>query len=69
MLFVVRRFSMYESHETNTKLNVSVAFKLTIIRFLNSTIVLVGVNRDTSKMFDGGGLVYEATILIIIMCF
>jgi len=67
LLSAVRRFSIYEQHETRTKMNVSVAFKLTITRFLNSSIVLMMINRDASQWFKSGKLAYEATILITLM--
>jgi hypothetical protein len=67
MLFIIRRFSMAEQHETLTKLNVSVAIKLTIARFLNSSVILVLTNPDPKNWFKGGSLAYDATILIVIM--
>ena len=67
MLFIIRRFSMEEQHETLTKLNVSVAIKLTIARFLNSSVILVLTNPDPKNWFKGGSLAYDATILIVIM--
>jgi hypothetical protein len=44
MKFVMRKFSMGEKHDTQTKMNVSVALKLTLARFINSSLVLVIVN-------------------------
>lgn len=67
LVYVIRRFSLSEKHETSTKMNVSVAIKLTIARFLNSSVILVTVSTDSSKWFENGNLVYNATILIIIM--
>mmetsp|Transcript_33747 Transcript_33747/g.52097 ORF Transcript_33747/g.52097 Transcript_33747/m.52097 type:complete len:370 (+) Transcript_33747:1480-2589(+) len=69
LIYVIRRFSIYEHHETQTKMNVSVAIKLTIARFLNSSVILVLTNKDTTTWFDGGDLVYDATILIGLMTF
>jgi hypothetical protein len=60
---------MGEKHETQTKLNVSVAFKLTIGRFINSSLVLVIINSNAEKWFNGGDLVYDATILIVLLAF
>ena len=67
--FVMRHFSMAEQHETQTKMNVSVAFKLLIARFFNSSIILLLVNKDKSKWFKGGDLVYEATVLVGMLAF
>lgn len=58
---------MTEKHETLTKMNVSVAFKLTIARFINSSLVLLFVNGDPNTWFKAGDLVYDAQILIIIL--
>ena len=69
LIYVIRRFSIYEHHETQTKMNVSVAIKLTIARFLNSSVILVITNRDPKTWFDGGDLVYDASLLIMIMVF
>jgi hypothetical protein len=49
-------------------LNVSVGLKLVLVRFLNSSILLLAINYDSAtQWFDGGGLVYDASILIILM--
>ena len=49
-------------------MNVSVAFKLTIARFINSSLVLVIVNNEQRSWYKSGDLVYDATILILILC-
>jgi len=56
--FSMRFFSNKECHETLTKMNVSVALKLTLARFINSSILLVLVNRDVKNWYTGGNLVY-----------
>lgn len=66
---VVRKFSLMERHETITKMNVSVAFKLTIARFLNSSVILVIVNQEAKEWYNAGNLVYDATLLIGMMTF
>jgi hypothetical protein len=70
-LFVIiyRVFSQKEGHETITKLNVSVAIKLTLARFLNSSLILVVTNADARFWFKDGSLVYDATVLIMFMAF
>ena len=47
----------------------STALKLTIARFLNSSLVLVFVNNDPKQWFNEGDLAYDATLLICIMAF
>ena len=61
----VRRFTDYEKHQTITKINVSVAVKLTIARFLNQSLILVLVNKETRNWFTGGSLAYDATTLMV----
>jgi len=58
----VRRFSLFERHHTYTEMQISIAFKLTVARFCNSTFVLLGANVITgdyssNKWFNGGNLV------------
>jgi len=53
-----------EKHETHTDYNLSVAFKLTFARFVNSSIVPVVVNISVTDWFNDGGLV---TIFFYIM--
>ena len=48
---VVRLFSQYEKYETLTAMDISVAFKLTLARFVNTAIVPIMVNGDASKWF------------------
>lgn len=64
LVFVMRRFSTLEEHSTLTNVNVSVAVKLTIARFLNSSLVLLFVNADANQWFKNGNLAYDATVLI-----
>ena len=68
LLNVVRRFALFEKNHTQTSMNVSVAFKLTIARFINSSLVLVYANWD-GDWFKQGSLVYDATILCISLAF
>lgn len=69
LVTVIRKFSLMERHETITKMNVSVAIKLTVARFINSSAVLVAVNKNAKNWFEGGNLVYDASMLMIIMAF
>ena len=68
LLNVVRRFALFEKNHTQTSMNVSVAFKLTIARFINSSLVLVYANWD-GDWFKQGSLVYDATILTLSLAF
>lgn len=57
ILRVVRLLSFYEYNETLTDYNISVAFKLTYARFINTAIVPIIVNIDHNNWFMTGGLV------------
>lgn len=51
-----------------TDLNISVGFKLTMARFLNSSLLLLIINwNSATQWFYNGGLAYDATILMILM--
>ena len=48
----------------------SVGFKLTVARFVNSSIILIVINYDrVTNWFNRAGLVYDATILMLLMAF
>jgi hypothetical protein len=64
---VVRQLSEFEQWETQTKIAISLCFKLTILRFFNSTLVLVYINSNyPEEWFNSGGLIYEANVLLCI---
>lgn len=59
---------MEEKHASITRLNISVGLKLTLARFINSSLLLVIINfNNTTKWFDRAGLVYDATLLMMLM--
>jgi hypothetical protein len=43
---VLTRLTAYELHDTVTSHNTSVALKLLIVKFINSTVIPLSVNRD-----------------------
>lgn len=57
LLSVVRILSVKERHETHTGYNLSVAFKLALVRFINTAIVPTVVNAASDGWFTSGGLV------------
>lgn len=67
LIKVIRRFTDYEKHSTVTNINVSVAVKLTLARFLNTSLILLLVNKNTQMWFKDGSVAYDATYLMIIM--
>lgn len=69
LIKIIRKFTDYEKHQTVTNINVSVAVKLTLARFLNTSIIIVLVNENTKAWFDGGSVAYDATFLMMIMAF
>jgi hypothetical protein len=50
-----------------TKMNVSVAIKLSLARFINSSVILVITNRAVEKWFNAGSLAQDAIVLVILM--
>lgn len=51
-----------------TDLNVSVALKLTLARFLNSSLVMIALNLgNVTRWFDRGGLANDMIYLMILM--
>ena len=67
LIKTIRRFTEYEKHETITKINVSVAVKLSFARFLNCSVILLTTNKNTKGWFSGASLAYDASMLILIM--
>lgn len=66
---VVRKFSMMEHHETYTAYNLSVAFKLTFARFVNTSIVPIVVNVAHDYWFIDGGLISDIFYVMISISF
>lgn len=59
---------MSERHSSITRLNVSVGVKLTLARFINSSLLIYIININVAtQWFDRAGLVYDATVLMILM--
>ncbi|CDW71822.1 phage head-tail family partial [Stylonychia lemnae] len=66
---VVRAFSQMERHETYTAYNLSVAFKLTLARFINTSIVPIVVNISVNRWFVDGGLISDIFYIMISISF
>lgn len=66
---VVRQLSIKERHETYTAYNLSVAFKLTLARFVNSSIVPIVVNVAVNRWFVDGGLVSDVFYIMLSISF
>jgi hypothetical protein len=69
LLTAVRTLSIKEKHETYTAYNLSVAFKLTFVRFINTAIVPCIVNISSDRWFVKGGLVEDFSSIMISMSF
>lgn len=68
--YLIRRLTVKERHSSITRLNISVGLKLTMARFINSSLLLLIINFDgATKWFDRSGLVYDATVLMFLMAF
>lgn len=66
---VIRKVSLYEKHDTYTSHNISVAFKLTLARFINTAIVPLLINRGFENWLKPGGLVNDIFFLILSISF
>lgn len=66
---VVRIFSGMERQETYTAYNISVAFKLTLARFVNTSIVPIVVNVTARSWFVNGGLVNDIFYIMLSISF
>jgi hypothetical protein len=66
---IVRTLSVKEAHETYTSYNLSVAFKLALVRFVNTAIVPTVVNAAHSRWFPDGGLVNDYFSIMISVSF
>lgn len=58
-----------EKHETYTAYNLSVAFKLTLARFINTSIVPIVVNVASNRWFVDGGLVSDIFYIMVSISF
>lgn len=66
---IVRTLSIKEKHETYTEYNLSVAFKLTFCRFINTAIVPMIVNINIDTWFSNGGLISDIFSIMISISF
>lgn len=67
MVLIVRRFSLFERHETKTKMNISVAFKLGFLRFMTSSICYLLVHKNAFNWYVGADLVYDVQMILIFL--
>ena len=64
---VLAWLTVYERHDTVTYHNTSVAFKLLIVKCINSTLIPYWVNEDSSKWYENNGLVTDAYSVLFSM--
>ena len=64
---VLTRLTVCELHDTVTKHNTSVAFKLLIVKFINSTLIPLLVNWDPAKWYENNGLITDAYSVLLSM--
>lgn len=69
LITIVRTLSIEEKHETYTEYNLSVAFKLTFCRFINTAIVPMVVNIASEQWFKDGGLVSDVFSIMVSISF
>lgn len=66
---VVRSMSEYEKHDTWTANSISIAFKLTVARFVNTSIIPLIINSSFNSWIETGGLVSNIFYLILSVAF
>lgn len=66
---VVRKMSTYEKHDTWTANSVSIAFKLTVARFVNTSIIPLIINSTFDSWIKTGGLVTNMFYLMFSIAF
>ncbi len=66
---IVRTLSIKENHETYTAYNLSVAFKLGLVRFINTAIVPTVIKWNHAQWFPDGGLVNTYFSIMISVSF
>jgi len=64
---VLTWLTVYELHDTVTSHNTSVAFKLLIVKFINSTLIPLSVNWDPKKWYENNGLITDAYSILLSM--
>lgn len=65
MPFALRYFSEFEKHETVTDLRINLASKLTLLKFLNTSVIFVVVHHDAKTWFTGGDLISDVFSVLI----
>jgi hypothetical protein len=67
MIIIVREFSLFERHETKTKMNISLSFKLGFMRFMTSSICYLLVHKNAYDYYVGANLVYDITMVLFFL--
>lgn len=67
MVLIVRRFSLFERHETKTKMNISVALKLGFLRFMTSSICYLLVHKNAYAWYIGADLIYDVQMILFFL--
>ena len=61
------KISLSESHETQTMVKISEAIKLTLLKFLNDSFILMNLHSKSADWLEEDGLITEVVILIVLM--
>lgn len=67
MILIVREFSLFERHETKTKMNISLSFKLGFMRFMTSSICYLLVHKNAYDWYVGADLVYDVSMILFFL--
>jgi hypothetical protein len=69
MPLIMRQFALYEKAETKTEMSVSLSAKLSLLKFLNTSVIYVAVHQDPQTWFSSGDLVYDVFLVLLFAVF
>lgn len=65
MPIIMRQFSLWEKLETKTDLSLTLSFKLSLLKFLNTSVIFAAVHNKADDWFKSGNLVNDVFIVLI----
>jgi hypothetical protein len=65
--YIVNVLSVSEKHESKTATDISKAFKLTFVLFINSSVSYSIIHNKASTWYDNGDLVYDVFYILLFL--
>lgn len=65
MPLVMRQFSLYERLESKTSMSLTLAFKLSLLKFLNTSVIYAIVHDSAESWFKSGDLITDVFSVLI----